>query len=82
MNNLQNRETVTKSVNPQQQLWESTPEAYHGYLACMLGHLKKESQEDICIALVAYIRFGLRRPFGDPFMKLVFNLCIDLLELQ
>lgn len=70
----------SERITPQQQLWKETPEQYHVRLASVLAHLKLGSQEDLCLALVAYIRFGIRRTFANQFMDMVFADCIDMLE--
>lgn len=67
-------------VTPQQQLWRLTNEQYHAYLASTLRYLKNHAQEDLCLALVAYIRFGIRRTFINQFMARVFADCICVLD--
>ena len=37
-------------------------------------------REDFCIACIAYIRFGIRRPFDNRVMQVLFTSYCDLLD--
>lgn len=43
-------------------------------MATVLGCLKVQCQEDLCYALVAFIKYGIGRKFENPFMQTVFNM--------
>lgn len=49
-------------------------------LAETLEPLGKQSREDFCLACVAYIRFGVRRPFANNVMHVLFTSYCDLLD--
>ena len=67
-------------VSAQQQLWRLTNEQYHDYMASTLRYLRLHAQEDLCLALVAYIRYGIRRTFVNQFMARVFADCVCVLD--
>ena len=37
-------------------------------------------REDFCIACIAYIKFGIRRPFDNRVMQVLFTSYCDLLD--
>lgn len=37
-------------------------------------------REDFCIACIAYIKFGIRRPFDNRIMQVLFTSYCDLLD--
>ena len=37
-------------------------------------------KEDFCIACIAYIKFGIRRPFDNRVMQVLFTSYCDLLD--
>ena len=37
-------------------------------------------REDFCIACIAYIKFGIRRPFDNHVMQVLFTSYCDLLD--
>lgn len=45
-----------------------------------LEPLKPEYRDDLCLAFVAYIRFGLRRPFTNKLMTVLFLSYCDVLD--
>lgn len=42
--------------------------------------LNDQSQEDFCIAAIAYIKFGIRRPFDNNVLWAFFSSFCDLLD--
>ena len=74
------REQRPRSLTPQQQVWELTDDATQKILREVLRRLKKRDQEDLCYALIAYLRYGIRRPFESMFMEVLFECFIDLVE--
>lgn len=70
----------TSTVTPQRQLWNMLPGQYHRPMAEVFDHLKKASQEDIALGLIAYVRFGIKRSFANPFLKAVFDHLIYILD--
>ena len=42
--------------------------------------LQQEYKEDFCIACIAYIKFGIRRPFENCVMQVLFASYCDLLD--
>lgn len=60
-------------ITPQQQLWKLTTAMQHKFLRETLCCLRPDKQEDLCIALVAYIRFGIVREFENIFMMVLFE---------
>jgi len=68
------------TLTPQQQLWNETSDEQHLELAKVLRLLKKRSQEDLCLGLVAYLRFGICRPFHDPLMQSLYQQCLMIVS--
>ena len=55
---------------PQQQVWELLrTEDQRAIVASNLRHIKHRTQYDLCIALVAYLRWGIIRPFDDTWVN-------------
>lgn len=44
-----------------------------------LEPLKEEYKEDFCIACITYIKFGIRRPFENRVMQVLFASYCELL---
>ena len=42
--------------------------------------LAQEYKEDFCIACIAYIKFGIRRPFENRVMQVLFASYCELLD--
>lgn len=42
--------------------------------------LNKQSQEDFCIAAIAYIKYGVRRPFENRVLWVLFTSYCELLD--
>lgn len=68
-----------KKVSPYDQVKEGTTEREQQLMAPILETLDEQSHEDICLALVAWLRFGIRREFWDPELNDVFIQLIDLI---
>lgn len=45
-----------------------------------LEPLKPEYRDDLCLAFVAYIRFGIRRPFDNNLMTVLFISYCEVLD--
>lgn len=67
------------TITPFQQVWNATSNREHQLIKPILDPLDLQQQEDICLALVAWLRFGIRREFGDPELNDVFIQLIDLI---
>lgn len=66
-------------ISPQQQLWKMLSDIQREDLREILRRLKKRDQESLCYGVIAFIKFGIRRPFESKFMQLIFNTMILLL---
>ena len=64
---------------PQQQLWKMLTDIQREDFREILRRLKKHDQESLCYGVIAFIKFGIRRPFESKFMQLIFNTMILLL---
>ena len=42
--------------------------------------LNEQCREDLLLAVVAYIRFGIKRPFANPLMQVIFNTYREYLD--
>lgn len=73
---------MPKYKAPQVELWELSPKVTHLTLSEVLRHLKKRDQEDLCYALIAWIKWGIQRPFTSPLMLMLFKSLIKLLEIK
>lgn len=67
------------TITPFQQVWNATSNREHQLIKPILDPLDLQHQEDICLALVAWLRFGIRREFWDPELNDVFIQLIDLI---
>lgn len=70
---------MEKYISPQQQLWKMLTDVQRDDLREILRRLKKRDQESLCYGVIAFIKFGIRRPFESKFMQLIFNTMILLL---
>jgi len=69
--------------SPQQQVWEFLRSAdQRAILAENLRHLKHRTQYDVCIALVAFLRWGIIRPFEDAWVNRHFQALILYLKTE
>lgn len=66
---------------PYQQLREllQTPEQIY-ILAEFVAPLSHQCKDDLCCAITAYIRFGLRRKFCNRLLDLLFTTYCELLD--
>lgn len=71
----------TRHLSAQAQLWALLNNRHQQWLvASYLRHLKKATQEDLCIALVAKLRLGIVRPFADPWKRLHLDTLLHLVD--
>ena len=75
-----NKDNNTSVKSPQQQLWELTNESQHNIFKEVFRRLKKRDQEDLCYGMIAYIKFGFRRPFASMFMQIIFESFIEMVD--
>lgn len=71
-----------RRITPQQQLWALTNDRQQRVLRQVLRRLKKRDQEDLCYGMVAFMRFGICRPYECPFMQAIYESFIELVEGQ
>ena len=72
--------TGFRRVTPWQQLWELLSEGQQQIVRTVFRRLKKRDQEDLCYAMIAYIRHHITRDFTSPFMQVIYLSFIDLVE--
>lgn len=77
---MQREGSVPHRITPQQQLWNLTDDSQHEIFRDVFRRIKKRDQEDLCYAMIAYIRFKILRPFESTFMQVLFQSFIDLVE--
>ncbi len=70
---------MEKYISPQQQLWKMLNDIQREDFGEILRRLKKRDQESLCYGVIAFIKFGIRRPFESRFMQLIFNTMLMLL---
>lgn len=44
-----------------------------------LDPLNAQAREDLCLAIVAYQRFKIKRPFSNPLMHVIYQSFIEIL---
>lgn len=44
-----------------------------------LDPLNAQAREDLCLAIVAYQRFKIKRPFSNPLLHVIFTSFIEIL---
>lgn len=72
-----------KRVSPQQQLWdELASDEQREVIATNLRYIKKRLQGELCLALVAFLRFGIRRTFGNSWQNHYLKGLIDYLQVE
>lgn len=74
------REPAFRRVTPWQQLWGLLNEEQQQIVRTVFRRLKKRDQEDLCYALLAYLRFRITREFKSPFMQVIYLSLIELVE--
>lgn len=72
--------TGFRRITPWQQLWELLNEEQQRIVRTVFRRMKKRDQEDLCYAMVAYIRFHITRDFPCPFMQVIYLSFIDLVN--
>lgn len=69
-----------KHVSPLDQALGCLKQDTHKHILVQnLEPLNTQSREDLCLAIVAYVRFGMKRPFANPLMQVIFQSFIELL---
>lgn len=72
-----------KRVTPQQQVWEILhTDDQKAILAANLRHVKKQTQEDICYGILAFVRWGIIRPFDDIWVNRLYQSLILFLRTE
>lgn len=72
-----------KHVTPQQQVWALLQtDDQRAILAANLRHLKKLTQEDICYGIIAFLRWGIIRPFEDQWVNRHFQSLVLFLRTE
>lgn len=72
-----------KHVTPQQQVWEMLrTDNQKAILAANLRHVKHRTQEDICYGLIAFLRWGIIRPFEDQWVNRLFQSLVLYLRTE
>lgn len=61
----------------QQELWAITGTEQHEQLRTVLCCLRTSVQEDLCYALIAYLRFGIVRKFKNQLMQTLFYMLME-----
>lgn len=67
------------TITPFQQVWNATSNREHQLIKPILDPLDLQKKEDICLALMAWLKFGIRRPFADEMLSAILTEIIDLL---
>lgn len=67
-------------ISPQQQLWNETSHIEQQQLMLMLRPFKNQYQQDLCYGLVAWLRFGINRPFENPVMQMAYEKCLGIVD--
>lgn len=69
-----------KHVTPLDQALSCLTEEYHKHILVQnLEPLNAQTREDICLAIVSYVRFGIKRPFSNPLTQVIYQSFIELL---
>ena len=70
-------------ITPQQQVWAMLrTDDQKAIVAANLRHLKKVTQEDICYGLIAFLRWGIIRPFEDQWVNRLFQSLVLYLRTE
>ena len=62
-----------KHISPKQQLWRHLNGRQKRKFAKSLSILKESCQEDICLALLVYIKYGIEPTFSNPMKTLIYE---------
>lgn len=72
-----------KQITPQQQVWKYLrTDDQRAILAQNFRHLKKRTQEDISYGIIAWLRWGIIRPFCDPWVNRHFQALLIYLRTE
>ena len=71
-----------KRISPQKQLWRLLNERQKQKFAKSFYILRNQCQEDICLALIAYIKYGIEPNFSNPLQAAIFDLLAIDIDLQ
>ena len=64
-------------VSPQQQVWKYLrTDDQRATLAENFRHLKHRTQEDLCYGIIAWLRWGIIRPYTDAWVNRTFQAII------
>lgn len=69
----------TRKTPVQQLMPMLNPKLQHA-VTSVLVNLKVEVAEDLCLSLVAYLRFGLYRKFDNDYLQLLYIAILTLIE--
>jgi len=72
-----------KQLTPQQQLWKALrTDEQRAAFARHFHHIKHRTQADLCLGILAYIRWGIIRDYENPWINSYFRLIIKYLETE
>ncbi|MDO4959322.1 MAG: hypothetical protein Q4E68_08750 [Prevotellaceae bacterium] len=70
-------------ITPQQQVWKYLrTDDQRAILAQNFRHIKRRTQEDICYGLLAFLRWGIIRPFEDKWVNKLFQALLIYLKTE
>ena len=67
-------------MSPLHQLLPLVPTSLRSSFHAILKHLASQSRSDLCHALIAFIRFGIKRHFDEDFLEFLFTAMVEVLE--
>lgn len=69
-----------KQVTPLDQALSVLKQESHKHILMQnLDPLNAQAREDLCLAIVAYQRFRIKRPFSNPLLHVIYQSFIELL---
>lgn len=71
---------MKKRKTPLQQLLPLLTRHERDYVLESLIHLKTDVAEEMSLALVCYIRYGITRPFASPFLRAIFDFLTAIID--
>lgn len=72
-----------KRVSPQQQVWQHLrTDEQRAVIAQNLRHLKSREQEDLCYGIIAFLRWGIERPFEDQWLNRLYQSLLLYLKTE
>lgn len=69
-----------RRITAQEQMWAMLNTAQQEALRPILRCLKKMDQECLSYGVIAYLKFGIRRPFSNPFLQNTYMLMLTFCE--